>query len=886
MLRKQLTGLILALILLVIGLGLAAAEAPDNNTFDVTQFGADGTDTEDDWQAIQAALNRAREADTAVTVTIPAGKYYISSVLSIYSNTVLDCTGATIVRSNPSAMMIKNYSKDGGSPGGYSRSKNITVKGGTWDGGTGAGDSGLFYFSHAEGIHISGVKMVHCAGHFVEFTAVKDSWVKSSSFSDFTGTVPEGSDNTVYAFEAVQIDFANQVNSSGSEPYDGTVCNGITVSGCTFTNCACGVGDHHKEDPNKKNIGLTFTNNTFTDIKRVCVNLYGVNGAAVKGNTVTGAEIFVIADLVAGDVSIEENTVSGVDRFLFVSGVAESLNAAGNTASGTGKSYGIHAVDSANVSIKENTLKGFMLGIRALRCTPANITGNKVSDIAANQTSKTSPDGIFFSDSTGDITGNTLTNCGGYNIYTRGTCSGKIEGNYYDLPYGIRESNGMTRGANHLMKDGKEIPEADGFTVLYHIQDGAEAAEQTTYVKYDETVATLKTSDLDFHLDGKLFIGWKVYRNDSRSFRVKDPDGKESWEEELPEGYTWALYPEGKKLKNSVAKGAELHLIAQWEDSSTFTVYYHKKDGAAANKAVTIVEYGKPTKTLDYQDLKFFTAGQQFTGWKVFRGDTKQWLVKDKKGNESWAETLPKGDSYVLYKNGCSVSDTVPAGMDLHLYAQWKKTKNYIVYYHPDDSEKVSKQTTTVKEGTKAKTLTREALGFYVKGKTFTGWKVYRADKKLYRVKDKSGKVSWQKELPKGSTWDLSNNGVVVGKVCQAGGELHLYAQWKKTDAFRVYYHGFDSAGADKQVTEVTYGKKTKILTLAQLGFSNNEKKFKGWKVYRSDTKKYLVKNKKGKESWAEKPPKGGSYALYKDGCTLSKNVPAGMDLHLYAQWE
>ena len=63
----------------------------------------------------------------------------------------------------------------------------------------------------------------------------------SISFRAATLAAQNAGSNASINSEAIQLDFAGQGNSSGADPYDGTACASITISGCTFTNVITGI---------------------------------------------------------------------------------------------------------------------------------------------------------------------------------------------------------------------------------------------------------------------------------------------------------------------------------------------------------------------------------------------------------------------------------------------------------------------------------------------------------------------------------------------------------------------------------------------------------------------------------------------------------------------
>ena len=105
-------------------------------------------------------------------------------------------------------------------------------------------------------------------------------------------------------------------------------------------------------------------------------------------------------------------------------------------------------------------------------------------------------------------------------------------------------------------------------------------------------------------------------------------------------------------------------------------------------------------------------------------------------------------------------------------------------------------------------------------------------------------------------------------------------------DTFTICYHADDKAAASNKVTVVTYGTLTATEKVADLGFTDPEKRFLGWKVYRESDKKWAVTDSSGNTSWATSLPSGGSYKLYGNGERVSQTAPAGSKVHFYAQWD
>lgn len=426
--------------------------------------------------------------------------------------------------------------------------------------------------------------------------------------------------------------------------------------------------------------------------------------------------------------------------------------------------------------------------------------------------------------------------------------------------------------------------DTESFTVFYHSDDET-VSPLTTPVMFGVKTDTLTCQDLDFNKPGKRFVGWRVYRTDTKCWLTRNKgNGKSSWTAKPSKAENYQLWENGHRLSQAVPAGAEIHLYAQWEDTDTFTVYYHMDDSAPADSQTTSVEYGKPTQTLTPEKLKFFVKGKRFAGWKMYRGDSHCWGVIDADGNSGWATTLPEGGSYWLYQAGWSVSEAVPAGCELHFYAQWADTNAYTVYYHKGNSARASGTTTSIRSKKSAVTLTPDELGFAAKGRSFMGWKVYRTDEKMWWVTDASGNHFWSESLPNGGAYFLREGGFILESDVKPGAEVHLYAQWE--DSYTVYYHLDDDSPASEITTKIKSGTSERIALFESLGFSLDNKKFTGWRAYRSDTRCWLVENDSDESMWAETKQEGWRYCLLGDEAILSSDIQPGAQVHLYAQWK
>ncbi len=303
----------------------------DTYYYNIRDFGASGSDRKDDRAAIQAALDTAG-SDHKIVVQVPNGKYYISGVLYIQSNTTLQLSNlATIYRSNTDSnmLMVSNNNHKTTTFYGYTLGHHITVTGGTWDGGKISKLNkekyahNLIYIGHSENVTISNTTIKNCYGaHALEFAGVRNSSINKCTFTGFRY------DPSKFTSEAVQLDICDKNSSDGSwapgYTADGTTCKNITISNNKFVDYPRGIGCHHLYSTGSKRNGsfsgpyenIIIKNNTF---KR----------SSASKQYLCSSGIFIIG---AKKIQITNNTV---DKY----------------------NYGIWVKNSSQITIKNNKLK-------------------------------------------------------------------------------------------------------------------------------------------------------------------------------------------------------------------------------------------------------------------------------------------------------------------------------------------------------------------------------------------------------------------------------------------------------------------------------------------------------------------------------------------------
>lgn len=346
------------------------------NVTEDDQFPVDGTDTEQDYTNLQNILNRIRDAKEEVIVYLPAGTYYLPQSLRVYSYThlILD-EHATLIRMDEGIdkNILHNVDDNGqmDQTGGYKMSHDITIEGGIWDGGdiskaTQATD--VVRFDHAKNITVKNCRFKNVYDcHLLEFIGVKNGLVKNCTFSNFRYKKGYEKDYML-AREALQLETAwtDDINDQTKAwargiVLDGTSCQSVTVTGCTFNNMPCCVGQHHFTESGKyRNKDIEISNNTMTyhsSIKngKTAITCSGMDGLKVFGNTITGDYHFAIHINAADDAVIKTNTMQGMDKSGIMINGGKRMVVTDNTIKHITK-HGISCAGGALKSIDKNKI--------------------------------------------------------------------------------------------------------------------------------------------------------------------------------------------------------------------------------------------------------------------------------------------------------------------------------------------------------------------------------------------------------------------------------------------------------------------------------------------------------------------------------------------------
>ncbi len=371
----------------------------------VTDYGANGSDTENDRTGIQNALDVEHDGGT-LTVDFPEGTYYIDSTLWVRSDTTLKLSDdVTIISTDTrdTAMVSAGVKEDEIS--GYGKASNIVVDGGVWDRNARGYQGSGFFIYHCQNVTLQNltVQNVNYEGHQIDFSGVKNGTVKNCILRDYAGA-----DLSYNNAEAVHLDVTMESTAYSATPYDNTPCQDITVDGCQFINCHGGVGNHHYDVSES---GITVTNNTFENLTGVCVNVPYMTNVKISGNTGNNIQNFCRVTNGASNIEISNNTLN-----------CKTMN------SSVSNKHAIY-IYNGKATVTGNTINNaqqtaiYLMGEGSSAST-ATITGNTITNSVEN--------GICsVNDSTVTIKDNTISGSGNYGITLEQNTKYTVSGNTY-----------------------------------------------------------------------------------------------------------------------------------------------------------------------------------------------------------------------------------------------------------------------------------------------------------------------------------------------------------------------------------------------------------------------------------------------------------------------
>lgn len=416
----------------------------DPNASEVTlQVENIGGKTEDITGKLNSLLLKVKDRakdDSPVKVIIPPGSYEITGTICMYSNIYLYAVGATIKKTSPGKHLVLRLGNTRESAGGYDGYRNVTIEGGTWDlnypsvqDKEGAGGFVGFCIGHARNVVIKNATFLNnLKSHFIEFGGVQNARVTGCTFRGYWKGYELGGQ------ESIQLDPC--IGQDGVfpqyEPFDGTVCSDITVTGNTFEDVFAGVGSHSMVyDRPVKNVVIS--NNTFRNIKKRAVWCLNYQNARVENNDMinVGGGVYIRSmysdntylapgqgaanggNQQAGNVTVQNNRISTSESGVIGGGNWQSfgIHINGELLKTPKKGIPGQAYTLKQVYIRNNTITGSGNGIRLLMARQCEVSGNSLS---LRRNAKISNRGIYLGAASDNvITKNTVKNPQSAGIY-------------------------------------------------------------------------------------------------------------------------------------------------------------------------------------------------------------------------------------------------------------------------------------------------------------------------------------------------------------------------------------------------------------------------------------------------------------------------------------
>lgn len=223
----------------------------NQRTLNVKDFGAIGDNENDDTLAIKNALETAKDPDVSIELIFPAGKYKMTQMVPIFSNTKIKfLPGARLMRHTTNGDGFFTTGERGvANPNG---TENIVIEGGIFDGNPSVETWGYSSIGIAlcnnivikDAIFLDGI-----TSHFLDIAASENILIENCRFLGFRDGSPDQDRGYV---EAIQLGVHREGWSYNILPYTGEGNSNVCIRSCHFGNSQTdgsisyphGIGDH------------------------------------------------------------------------------------------------------------------------------------------------------------------------------------------------------------------------------------------------------------------------------------------------------------------------------------------------------------------------------------------------------------------------------------------------------------------------------------------------------------------------------------------------------------------------------------------------------------------------------------------------------------------
>ena len=488
---RSLISLLLSFIILItvpVFAGAAENTSSDNQT-QVTEITIKSSEIKSKgaFKAIQSALNSAHYGatkDNVYKIIVEAGSYELRSALHVYSNTTLSLYNVTLTRSKESICnMIRTGDDTAVNKGGtgYSPNSNITIEGGTLNGG--GTSNTVIKVTHASQFRMIGTEVTNVKNaHIMEVAAVDGFTVKNCSFKNQT------LDADKVGYEAIQLDIPKDGHIVGcrSEALNN---RNVQIEGCYFTNCPRAIGSH-TQILNLPMENIVIRDNTFKDLKSAAIQAENWKDCEITNNRIEGTPR-----------AIAIYSVLGENGGGFKSGVLAKEGKTENTVS---EAY--QTPFDSNIIISDNTIKD----CGAVKDIYAGYKPLAILVMGKNITKKQKT----FSDGSGGypkgdyyISGVTIKNniieTAGHGIFLQDVRSSSISGNTISCV----KNDIISSGFNPITTLESTLSDISGNTISSAPYHGMELASTTIKSIVNNTVSNVGGSGIILEAKAKVTSG-------------------------------------------------------------------------------------------------------------------------------------------------------------------------------------------------------------------------------------------------------------------------------------------------------------------------------------------------------------------------------------------
>lgn len=264
--------------------------------------------------------------ETHCTIKFTPGKYNITKVLLIYSNTNILLDNAILVRKNPK-QIFTNYLNPNKEYH-YNATENVNIYG-----------NGTLLGNGSTKI-CSDISLMHCNGFTIEGISFEKTY--KSHALDLAGCSNITLNNVKFKDriinpnallkEEINIDYSYYGGfpyyTKGSKCYNYNHCKDITFNGCEFINVNVCIGNHYDNTKLRhKNITISkcTANGTVINDVGYFVNLSNVDRLTIEKNIVKnfsqGVIIYTLYNLGCNNINIYENMFSGAKGNKDITGI-------------------------------------------------------------------------------------------------------------------------------------------------------------------------------------------------------------------------------------------------------------------------------------------------------------------------------------------------------------------------------------------------------------------------------------------------------------------------------------------------------------------------------------------------------------------------------------